>query len=79
MSLLLEPINHRDKPGYFLQYVEQAAAIIEQGGPSPISRSCSIAITRRSCRAISSAVSRSISDLIGHVQIAGVPEPGGAG
>ena len=32
MSLLLEPINHRDKPGYFLQYVEQAAAIIEKVG-----------------------------------------------
>ena len=32
MTLLLEPINHRDKPGYFLHHVEQAAAIIEKVG-----------------------------------------------
>ena len=59
-TLLLEPIDHRDKPGYFLHDVEQAAAIIDKVGV-PISRSCSIAITPRSCRATSSAASRSIA------------------
>ena len=32
MTILLEPINHRDKPGYFLSRIEQAASIIGQVG-----------------------------------------------
>ncbi len=50
MTVLLEPINHRDRPGYFLHSIEQAASIIGQVGRRNV-RSCSTAITRRSCRA----------------------------
>src|SRR3712207_1358633 len=36
MTVLIEPINHRDKPNYFLHRIEQAASIIEQVGRSNV-------------------------------------------
>ncbi|MFC1457008.1 hydroxypyruvate isomerase family protein [Microvirga arabica] len=72
MTILIEPMNRRDRPGYFLQHVEQAAAIIGQA-------------ERRNIRLMFDCYHVEITqgdlitrikthlDLIGHVQIAAVP------
>jgi hydroxypyruvate isomerase len=73
MSLLLEPINHRDKPGYFLQYVEQAAAIIDKVGRPNIK----IMFDCYHTQIMQGDLIRRIEKhrrVIGHVQIAGVPD-----
>ena len=50
-QLLIEPINGRDRPNYFLNHVEHAAAVIERR-QSPISACSSISIMCRSWAAI---------------------------
>ena len=51
ITLLIEPINARDRPDYFLNHVEHAADMIAKPA-SPISRCSSISITCRSSAAI---------------------------
>jgi len=72
MTILIEPINHRDKPGYVLHRVEQAASIIE-------------AVGRKNVKIMFDCYHTQIEggdlierfaahrDLVGHVQIAAVP------
>ena len=74
LAILIEPINHRDAPGYHLSTVEHAAAIARDlGGPLRIMFDCyhvQIAqgdVIRRF---------EAHRDLIGHVQIAAVPDRG---
>jgi 2-dehydrotetronate isomerase len=72
MTVLIEPMNHRDRPGYFLHHVEQAAAIIEQAGRRNIKLMFDcyhVQITQGDLI----ARLRTHLDLIGHVQIAAVP------
>jgi hydroxypyruvate isomerase len=72
MTILIEPMNHRDRPGYFLHHVEQAAAIIEQTGRRNIRLMFDcyhVQITQGDLI----ARLRAHLDLIGHVQIAAVP------
>jgi hydroxypyruvate isomerase len=72
MTLLLEPINHRDKPGYFLSRVEQAASIIEQVGRSNVK----IMFDCYHTQIMQGDLIRRLEahlELIGHVQIAAVP------
>ena len=77
--ILIEPLNHHDAPGYFLQYSDQARDIIEEVGAGNLKLMFDCYhlqimegdITRRL---------RSLMPLIGHVQIAAVPsrsEPDG--
>ncbi|MGL5447941.1 MAG: hydroxypyruvate isomerase family protein [Rhabdaerophilum sp.] len=72
ITLLLEPINRRDKPGYFYDRIEEAAAIIrELGSPAlKIMFDCyHVGITEGD-------VIRRMEEfwpLIGHIQIAAVP------
>ncbi|MCB5174266.1 hydroxypyruvate isomerase family protein [Microvirga lenta] len=72
MTILIEPINHRDKPGYFLHRIEQAASIIEKVGRSnvKIMFDCyHIQITQGDLiRRLETHL-----ELIGHVQVAAVP------
>jgi hydroxypyruvate isomerase len=73
ITLLIEPINHRDKPNYFLHRVEQAAAIIEQVGRSNVK----IMFDCYHTQVMQGDLIRRIETylpLIGHVQIAGVPD-----
>jgi 2-dehydrotetronate isomerase len=73
MTLLIEPINHRDKPNYFLQRVEQAAAIIERVGRSNVR----IMFDCYHTQVMQGDLIRRIEahcPLIGHVQIAGAPD-----
>ncbi|MBA1157432.1 hydroxypyruvate isomerase family protein [Microvirga mediterraneensis] len=72
MTVLLEPINHRDKPGYFLHRVEQAASIIDQVGR----RNVKIMFDCYHTQIMQGDLTRRLKDhldLIGHVQIAAVP------
>lgn len=73
LTLLLEPINHRDKPGYFLHHVEQAAAIIEKVGRANVK----IMFDCYHTQIMQGDLIRRLEThlpLIGHVQIAGVPD-----
>jgi hydroxypyruvate isomerase len=72
MTILIEPINHRDKPMYFLHLIEQAAAIIEKAGRSNIR----IMFDCYHTQIMQGDLIRRLEtyrDLIGHVQIAAVP------
>ena len=72
ITLLIEPINHRDAPGYALTHSAQAAAIIERADCANIKLMFDCYhlqitegdLTRRL---------ETLMPLIGHVQIAGVP------
>jgi 2-dehydrotetronate isomerase len=72
MTVLIEPINHRDKPGYFLHSIEQAASIIDQVGR----RNVKIMFDCYHTQIMQGDLTRRLKDyldLIGHVQIAAVP------
>jgi hydroxypyruvate isomerase len=72
MTILIEPINHRDKPGYFLHTIEQAAMIIDQVGR----RNVKIMFDCYHTQIMQGDLTRRLKhylDLIGHVQIAAVP------
>jgi len=72
LTILLEPINHRDKPGYFLHHVEQAASIIERVGR----RNVRIMFDCYHTQIMQGDLTRRLEtylELIGHVQIAAVP------
>lgn len=72
LDILIEPINHRDKPGYFLHRIEQAATIIEKVGRSNIR----IMFDCYHTQIMQGDLTRRLKSylaLIGHVQIAAVP------
>jgi hydroxypyruvate isomerase len=72
MSLLIEPINHRDKPGYFLHHIEQAAAVIAAAER----RNVKIMFDCYHTQIEQGDLIRRFSahkDLVGHVQVAAVP------
>jgi hydroxypyruvate isomerase len=76
--LVIEPINHRDMPGYHLHTVEQGAAIVAAIGAERLGLQFDI----YHCQISQGDVSRRLEALmpvIGHIQIADVParnEPG---
>lgn len=72
MTILIEPMNHRDRPGYFLHHVEQAAAIIEQAGRRNIKLMFDCYHVQITQGDLITRL-RTHLDLIGHVQIAAVP------
>ena len=72
MTLLIEPINLRDKPGYFLHHLEQAASIIDKVGRANVK----IMFDCYHTQIMQGDLIRHLEThlpLIGHVQIAGVP------
>ncbi|MCV0349470.1 MAG: TIM barrel protein [Nitratireductor sp.] len=72
ITILIEPINHHDVPGYFLSRVEQAAAIIRRVGTSNLK----IMFDCYHTQIMQGDLVRRFAahgDLIGHVQIAAVP------
>jgi hydroxypyruvate isomerase len=78
VRLLIEPINHRDMPGYFLNTTDQAVAVIEAIGRGQIFLQFDV----YHCQITEGDITRRFERLlpfIGHVQIADVParnEPG---
>jgi hydroxypyruvate isomerase len=73
VMILLEPINGRDKPGYFLSSVEQAAALIGKIGRSNVKIMFDCYHVQIAQGDLTARL-RTHLDLIGHVQIASVPE-----
>ena len=75
INILIEPLNHHDAPGYFLQTTTQAETIIRDVDHSNLRLMFDCYhvqimegdVTRRL---------RSLLPLIGHIQIAGVPDRG---
>ncbi len=78
VKVLLEPINHRDMPGYFLNTTRQAAEIIAGLGSAHLA----LQFDLYHCQITEGDVTRRMADLlplIAHMQIADVPdrhEPG---
>jgi 2-dehydrotetronate isomerase len=72
MTILIEPINHRDKPGYFLHHVEQAALIIDKVDRANVK----IMFDCYHTQIMQGDLIRRLEThmaVIGHVQIAAVP------
>ena len=73
ITALIEPINNRDMPGCFLSQTSEAPAILDAVG-SPHLR---LQFDIYHCQIMEGDVStrlRALAPVIGHVQIAGVPE-----
>jgi len=73
ITLLIEPINTRDMPGYFLNYQQQAHDIVaEVGAPN-----LKVQMDLYHCQIMEGDLAmrlRRYLPQVGHVQIAGVPE-----
>ena len=78
VKLVLEPINHRDMPGFFLNTVEQGAALVNAIGPDRVGLQFDI----YHCQVTQGDLAKRMEALmpvIDHMQIADVPdrhEPG---
>jgi len=72
MTILIEPMNHRDRPGYFLHHVEQAAAVIGQASRRNIKLMFDCYHVQITQGDLITRLRTHLS-LIGHVQIASVP------
>ncbi len=72
-TLLIEPINHRDMPGYFLSGQAQAHAIRDEVGEANLKIQMDFYHVQVSEGDIAMTL-RKYADHVGHVQIAGVPD-----
>jgi hydroxypyruvate isomerase len=72
LTLLLEPINQRDKPGYFYSTLSEAAEIIQKVGAPKLKIMFDVYHVGVSEGDVTKRLERHLSD-IGHVQIAAVP------
>ena len=72
LTVLIEPINHRDVPGYFLSRIKHAAEVIDRVGAANLKIMFDCYHTQI---VQGDLLSRFLAhrDLIGHVQIAAVP------
>lgn len=72
ITLLIEPINTRDMPGYLLSYQDQARRVIEAAGEPNLK----LQLDLYHCQIMEGDLARHIREylpLVGHVQVAGVP------
>ena len=73
ITILIEPLNHYDAPGYFLQYSAQAKAIIEEVG----AQNLKLMFDCYHLQIMEGDISHRLAALmpiIGHIQIASVPD-----
>lgn len=75
LTLLLEPINQRDRPGYFYSTIGEATSLIEEIGAANIKIMFDVYHVGVSEGDILTRLEKSL-DLVGHVQIAAVPDRG---
>ena len=75
MSILIEPINHRDVPGYHLSLVEPGAALIEALGRDNLKLMFDCYHTQIMQGDLTERLRRYMG-VIGHIQIAAVPDRG---
>lgn len=75
ITILIEPLNHYDAPDYFLQTSKQAKAIIDEVGASNLK----LMFDCYHLQIMEGDISRrlaSLKPIIGHIQIAAVPDRG---
>lgn len=75
ITILIEPLNHYDAPGYFLNSTAQAKAIIDEVGASNLKLMFDCYHIQR----LEGNLTNKLTDLlpiIGHIQFASVPERG---
>jgi hydroxypyruvate isomerase len=72
IGLLIEPLNHRDRPDYLLHRPEQAAAIIEQVGRENVRMQLDFYHVQIEGGDLITRFGRHLP-VIGHVQVAAVP------
>ena len=75
ITILIEPLNHYDAPGYFLNGTAQAKAIIDEVGASNLKLMFDCYHIQR----LEGNLTNKLSDLlpiIGHIQFASVPDRG---
>ena len=73
VTILVEPINTRDMPGYLVNYQEQAERIIEMVGEPNLK----LQLDLYHCQIMEGDLAQHLADFLeitGHIQIAGVPE-----
>ncbi len=78
MTVLIEPINHRDIPGFFLNTTDEAAAVIEAIGPERIGMQFDLYHCQITEGDVVMTAERHLP-LIAHMQVADTPgrhEPG---
>lgn len=73
IRVLIEPINTRDMPGYFLTTPEQAAAILARAGAANLAMQFDVYHVQIMAGDVSKRLERHLPQ-VGHVQIAGVPD-----
>ena len=72
-TLLIEPINPRDMPGYFLSRHDAAMALLDQVAADNLRIQCDLYHLQITAGDLIATLTRDI-DRIGHIQIAGVPD-----
>jgi hydroxypyruvate isomerase len=72
ITLLIEPLNQVDMPGYFLTSADQAAEILADVGASNVKLQYDLYHQQMSRGAVAATL-RKHFPIIGHIQIAGVP------
>lgn len=77
-TILIEPLNHYDAPGYFLQTTTQAASIIEAVGAANLRLMFDCYHVQLMEGDLSNRLQR-LRPLIGHIQFASVPDRGPPG
>ena len=73
VEILIEPINTRDMPGYFLTHQDEAHAICREVGAANLRVQCDLYHCQIVEGDLASRLRRDIGN-IGHIQIAGVPD-----
>jgi hydroxypyruvate isomerase len=73
ITLLIEPINTRDIPGYFLNRPSEARRIIEEVGAPNLALQFDVYHCQIMVGDLATQI-RDHADITGHIQIAGVPE-----
>jgi hydroxypyruvate isomerase len=73
LEAMIEPINQRDMPGYFLSSADDAASIIDEVGAPNLKLQFDI-YHQQIIRGDVSQTLKRLLPIIGHIQIAGVPD-----
>lgn len=75
VSILVEPINHRDMPGYLLSQPRDAQALVRRLGTPNVTVQLDLYHAQITHGDLTTLIRELVgADLVGHVQIAGVPD-----
>lgn len=75
ITILIEPLNHFDAPGYFLQQTDQAVSIIDEVGAANLKLMFDCYHVQRMEGDLAHRLNV-LKPFIGHIQFAGVPDRG---